>query len=846
MGKPATSARSFIMTLSDNEDPVIEDDSSSQSESEVELKYQTKKAGKSAKKGKAPPSTTKNPTSDSREFNENFVFSGLSDVGGLDAIGTASKKAAWNFDQIKRLMKPKSRPSVDDLVNRHLQKDIEKQKISNQAKADIVEDIVEVQMETNNMEESQETVQFDSDADMELMQSGEIPSDSEGSAELSESPNEEELELSDEDALSEHFSDDDEDIDDDALMDQELDMSDASDFDNDIDERVKDLVMEKRKAEYFDDTNNEPSPTGEQKLSFQDMNLSRPLARALADLQFTEPTRIQALTIPIALQGKDICGAASTGSGKTAAFLLPIFERLLYRPKSVPATRVLVLTPTRELAAQCHSVGLQLAKYTDITFALCVGGMSIREQEMELKKRPDVIIATPGRLIDHIQNSQSFSLDAIEILIMDEADRMLEEGFQAELTEIIKDCPRSRQTLLFSATMTDNVDQLIRLSLNRPVKLFIDSTYGVTQNLTQEFIRVRVGANTLKTTGKDDKRDYEQAERNQRESILLALCLRTFKNRTIIFCPSKVQCHRLKILFSLQKIPSAELHGNLTQLQRLESLESFRDGQVSFLIATDLAARGLDIAGVETVINFQLPAQYDRYVHRVGRTARHDASGRAVTLVGEKDRKMVKQILKNVKNGQVVKQRVIPAPVVQKMKSKIMKFESAIEEILQQEKDERGMQKAEMDLAKAENMIKHADEIYSRPAKQWFQSEKEKRNERQKAIQARQDSNADGSDDGSDGGENSTQKSYKSYYQQELAKEMAKANKHTSLSGLTRKQKRRKMMNSKEDKDTLSKNVAIQKVAAKQAKRAARDGVPTARPTKGKPKKKSGLKRGFD
>jgi ATP-dependent RNA helicase DDX27 len=192
-------------------------------------------------------------------------------------------------------------------------------------------------------------------------------------------------------------------------------------------------------------------------ITFQHMNLSRPLLKSITALGFTKPTQIQAKTIPLAMQGKDICGSAVTGSGKTAAFMLPVLERLIFRPRNPPLTRVLVLVPTRELGVQCHSVGQNLAKYTDIQFCLCVGGLSSKLQELELRKRPDVVIATPGRLIDHLRNSVGFNLDSIEILIMDEADRMLEDGFQDELKEIIRHTPKTRQTMLFSATMTDNV-----------------------------------------------------------------------------------------------------------------------------------------------------------------------------------------------------------------------------------------------------------------------------------------------------------------------------------------------------------------------------------------------------
>jgi ATP-dependent RNA helicase DDX27 len=220
-------------------------------------------------------------------------------------------------------------------------------------------------------------------------------------------------------------------------------------------EEEPDFVKDKKKAAYFEQP--EPEPETMVDITFQHMNLSRPLLKSITALGFTKPTQIQAKTIPLAMQGKDICGSAVTGSGKTAAFMLPVLERLIFRPRNPPLTRVLVLVPTRELGVQCHSVGQNLAKYTDIQFCLCVGGLSSKLQELELRKRPDVVIATPGRLIDHLRNSVGFNLDSIEILIMDEADRMLEDGFQDELKEIIRHTPKTRQTMLFSATMTDNV-----------------------------------------------------------------------------------------------------------------------------------------------------------------------------------------------------------------------------------------------------------------------------------------------------------------------------------------------------------------------------------------------------
>ena len=283
--------------------------------------------------------------------------------------------------------------------------------------------------------------------------------------------------------------------------------------------------------------------------SFQSMSLSRPILRGLAAMGFSEPTPIQVKTIPVALLGKDVVGGAVTGSGKTAAFVIPILERLLYRPKRIPTSRVAILMPTRELAVQCYNVAKKLASFTDVTFCQLVGGFSLREQESVLRQRPDVIIATPGRFIDHMRNSASFTVDTLEILVLDEADRMLEDGFADELNEILTTIPRSRQTMLFSATMTDRVDKLIRVGLNRPVRLMVDARKQTVGTLIQEFVRLR--------PGREDKR----------LGYLLYLCQNIYTDHTIIFFRQKKVAHRVRIIFGLFGIKAAELHGSMSQEQ---------------------------------------------------------------------------------------------------------------------------------------------------------------------------------------------------------------------------------------------------------------------------------------
>ncbi|KAI9144341.1 P-loop containing nucleoside triphosphate hydrolase protein [Paraphysoderma sedebokerense] len=551
-----------------------------------------------------------------------------------------------------------------------------------------------------------------------------------------------------------------------------IDGSSGEGSDEDIDDEE---LKEQKKREYFE-MPEEPADEDVPQ-TFTSMNLSRPIIKGLTHVGFVRPTLIQARTIPFALLGRDICGGAVTGSGKTAAFVIPILERLLYRPKQVAMTRVLILCPTRELAIQCHSVGSRLAQFTDIQFSLAVGGLNTKVQEAELKKRPDVVIATPGRLIDHIHNSPSFTLDHIEILVMDEADRMLEDGFADELNEIVRNCPKSRQTMLFSATMTDNVDELIRLSLSHPVRLFVDPNNAAAHKLVQEFVRIR------------------SHRESDRPAILLALCKRTFKTKCIIFFRSKAAAHQMKIVFGLSGLNAAELHGNLSQEQRLEALEKFRDGEVEFLLATDLAARGLDIKGIETVINFNMPASHAQYLHRVGRTARAGRTGRSITFVGEADRKVLKMVIKNSPSGQV-KHRVIPNDVVKRYIEKIESLKDDVESILLEEKEEKQLSAAERDMSKASNLLAHEKEIYSRPARTWFQSAHDKAKSAKASLDSHQN---------------------KMGVSDEKKRRRENAPKRDKLSGLSR-QKKRRIMQREEDEKALK----TSKAAIKGAKKAAR------------------------
>ncbi len=327
----------------------------------------------------------------------------------------------------------------------------------------------------------------------------------------------------------------------------------SNDSDQDDDSEQEDAEERKKAAAFF-----APEESVSQKKkkgvmigmdSFQAMSLSRPILRGLAAIGFTEPTPIQKKAIPIAMQGKDVVGGAETGSGKTAAFLIPILERLLYRPKKNPTTRVAIFMPTRELAVQCFNVATKLASFTDITFALMAGGFSSREQEAVLKTRPDVVIATPGRFIDHMHNTAAFQVEHLEILVLDEADRMLEEGFESQLNEVLTTIPKSRQTMLFSATMTSSVDKLIRIGMDKPVRLMVDAKKQTVAGLVQEFVRIR--------QGKEDKR----------LAYLMYICEKIYTERVIIFFRQKKEAHRVRVVFALCGLKASELHGNMSQEQ---------------------------------------------------------------------------------------------------------------------------------------------------------------------------------------------------------------------------------------------------------------------------------------
>ena len=377
--------------------------------------------------------------------------------------------------------------------------------------------------------------------------------------------------------------------------------------------------------------------------SFSQLSLAPTLLQAVAEMGYEHMTPIQAQAIPVVLTGQDVMGAAQTGTGKTAAFSLPLLQRLMRHENSSasPArhpVRALVLLPTRELADQVAQQIAQYAKHTKLRSTVVFGGMDMKPQTIELKKGVEVLVATPGRLLDHIEAKNAI-LHQVEYVVLDEADRMLDIGFLPDLQRILSHLPKERTTLLFSATFSTEIKRLAASYLQNPV--------------TIEVARPNATANTV------EQRFYSAHDDDKRRAICTVLQERGIR-QAFIFSNSKLGCARLTRALERDGYKAAALHGDKSQDERLKALEAFKQGAVDLLVCTDVAARGLDIKDVPAVFNYDVPFNAEDYVHRIGRTGRAGASGLAVTLVAASDSKLVADIEKLIKSKITVESLALP------------------------------------------------------------------------------------------------------------------------------------------------------------------------------------------
>ena len=363
--------------------------------------------------------------------------------------------------------------------------------------------------------------------------------------------------------------------------------------------------------------------------AFLDLGLAEPITRALADEQYATPTPIQAQTIPQVMQGRDVVGIAQTGTGKTAAFALPILNHLSNnRQRALPkGCRVLVLSPTRELSAQIVDSFKAYGRYLRPTVALAIGGVNINPQMRALAHGVDVLVATPGRLLD-LMSHRAIQLDRVEVFVLDEADRMLDMGFIHDIRRIVGKLPAKRQTLFFSATMPREITELANSMLKDPVRVAVTPAATTVERIDQRVIMVDRGA----------------------KPGLLAQLLRSEPiDRVLVFTRTKHGADKVVRALVTAQIPAEAIHGNKSQNQRERVLAAFRSGKVRILVATDIAARGIDVEGISHVVNFDLPNIPESYVHRIGRTARAGAEGIAISFCDGEERAYLRDIEKLIR-----------------------------------------------------------------------------------------------------------------------------------------------------------------------------------------------------
>jgi ATP-dependent RNA helicase RhlE len=370
-------------------------------------------------------------------------------------------------------------------------------------------------------------------------------------------------------------------------------------------------------------------------MNFTQLGLQTALARICESLGYTEPTPIQREAIPVVLDGSDLIGCAETGTGKTAAFLLPIIQRIAEEAR--PGVRVLVLAPTRELVSQIEASYRQLAPKGNPRCVSIIGGASIEQQREALRRGAGVIVATPGRLLDHIERG-SINLSHVEVLVLDEADRMLDMGFLPAIRRVLSELPAQRQTLLFSATMSPAIEEIARKAMRAPKIVEVNKRGSAAATVEQQAYPVATESKT---------------------ALLLDLLERERFERVLVFTRTRRGAERLSHILGAREHKVNRIHADRTQSQREAALRGFKDGRTRVLVATDIAARGIDVDSVSHVINYDVPAAAEDYVHRIGRTGRAGKRGRAISLVTPVDESSMRAIERLT--GQAVERVVLPA-----------------------------------------------------------------------------------------------------------------------------------------------------------------------------------------
>lgn len=357
-------------------------------------------------------------------------------------------------------------------------------------------------------------------------------------------------------------------------------------------------------------------------MSFNDFNFDPRLLRATVEANYTTPTAIQKQAIPICMEGSDLIGTAATGTGKTAAFVLPILHRLLKNPAHSHSSRALIIAPTRELAEQNRDMIKLLSKHTHIRSAAVYGGVGFHQQERALRDGTEIIVCCPGRFLDHIRQG-NVNLRKVETVVLDEADRMLDMGFFPDIKKILSGLPNERQTLLFSATFAPELMDLIRDNLKNPK---------------------RVSVNVEEAPAETIEHCFYPVPESQKSDLLVSL-LKKMKHKSIlIFTRTKRRADRVRERLEKAGFATGLIHANRSQSQRKEAMDGFRSGRFKIMVATDIAARGIDVASISHVINYDIPDTATNYIHRIGRTGRAERSGDAITFVSAEDTSEVREI----------------------------------------------------------------------------------------------------------------------------------------------------------------------------------------------------------